>query len=1229
MHPFSPRHARACLGLPFALLTCAGTVFAGPQFTSVTPHPTDLVLGGTAFDGDFEFDQTAAGSPWAFVGLAGIVAEGPTAIPDITVPPVPSGTQCVFVGANAVFGVDPLLSPGIYRIEYQGARAQLDIPGVPDTLPDAVAQPFVRVDSGPLIALGDAEFGAAFSSAVSRPFVVEPGKSYQIGFLYAGSADPSVPTLPALIDDMRVREVDSWTDPSTWRGSPGAGSPGYPQAGDTVTIDGPSVVAIEGDVAASTLTVHGELVVPDVAGSLAADTILVRSEVPMGTSDLDPALLEIGRKSAPFSEEFTITLTGPMPDPSADSPSDKGLVVTNGAALELHGQDVPSWTRLLANIEEDASVLYVDDLSPGAAPTWSVGDEIVVAGSVAQFVGACDAAPFTHQRERRVITNIAEVEKSTLPVPAVVPGVGVPFLFSTDFSGTTVWEITVDSPFEHLHVGTSPESRDVTEVLQDGSGLSETRTLTLDQRAEVGLLSRNIVVTSEFDDLFPGETAFGPYAGSGGHIMIGGTDPAEPAGIAHVSGVELRNLGRSRQVGRYPFHWHLVRDEGFGQYIENSSVVDGFNRAVTIHGVDGARVSDLVCVDCLGHTVFFEDGSEEDNRVERTLVVGTRRPASGVDQTIPTDLNDNDFQSRAPAAFWLANPNNHIVDNVASDTVGSGYWFTFHQTVIGQSLDGVIGHNAGVRPLERPLGSFRGNVAHGCNMGVDINDGLRLTVNVSGLTPEEAAPIVQDTTNYVSRKNLRWLPLDENGDQLPAYLDDTTVYGCKTGVYAGIAPGTVTFRYMRAADNEQSLFLASYDRVIASWFWADSGNGIRAQSDPLLGTPTDLTVEAYRMYDGAGAVIDTRFEGYVDTSNRLIGHNAAANRFLNHRFVRCEHYDDNQPGAIPSLPWVQWTDFVCFLQNGSNCSTEGFGTENCDAVDAGAMKKTRGFGLIVHDVSGTLFDLSGFGKKLVARAPILLMPSSAPGVPLEPLYSNGNDVYESQRRFGLLKLRTPSTTLIQGPSDCSDDTTDQCVFVTEVNVSRVPPMASGPLGTLRLPVFGRSPSAAAYIPIQSFPFQQIPVMAEDDVRTLIRITPPPGQTYLDTDSCLDGFVPPKPLTTPPPHPTSPQCYDEISLALMDLEPDDRTVIGIQDFRPLTQNLPISSVCVFFGDTEIPISEPASGAANLEINGTMSDAAIYDADDDTLYFVIVKDNGVFAADETMILEKRDFVTINWN
>ena len=144
-------------------------------------------------------------------------------------------------------------------------------------------------------------------------------------------------------------------------------------------------------------------------------------------------------------------------------------------------------------------------------------------------------------------------------------------------------------------------------VMQSVSGAS------LDERAEVGLLTRNITIQGDSASL---------TTGIGGHVMV------MQGATAHVEGVTFTRMGQKARLARYPMHWHMAGAVD-GQYFRNNSVWKSFNRCLTVHGTDNVVADGNVCHDHIGHGFFLEDGAESGNTFTGNLVMTTRAPASG------------------------------------------------------------------------------------------------------------------------------------------------------------------------------------------------------------------------------------------------------------------------------------------------------------------------------------------------------------------------------------------------------------------------------------------------------------------------------------------------------------------------------------------------------------------------------------------------------------------------
>ncbi|KTF94682.1 hypothetical protein cypCar_00015106, partial [Cyprinus carpio] len=143
----------------------------------------------------------------------------------------------------------------------------------------------------------------------------------------------------------------------------------------------------------------------------------------------------------------------------------------------------------------------------------------------------------------------------------------------------------------------------------------------VDMRAEVGLLTRNILIRGEMEPTCYGNEAckFFSFDTFGGHLKT-----ERGFRSVHVEGVEFKHMGQ-QSMGHYPVHFHMNGDVdkkgGYDPptYVKDLSIHHTFSRCVTVHGTNGLLVKDVVGYDALGHCFFTEDGPEERNTFDHCL----------------------------------------------------------------------------------------------------------------------------------------------------------------------------------------------------------------------------------------------------------------------------------------------------------------------------------------------------------------------------------------------------------------------------------------------------------------------------------------------------------------------------------------------------------------------------------------------------------------------------------
>ena len=353
-------------------------------------------------------------------------------------------------------------------------------------------------------------------------------------------------------------------------------------------------------------------------------------------------LLQIGSEENPFKNNATITLTGPQED--VNTMGGRFLVSMAGGQLEIHGQSAKklSWAQISKSVATGDNQMLLDRNPIG----WKSGDKIAIAPS------GFDAF---------------ETEELTI----------------TGISGRTV-SFTPSLRFPHF------------------GELQEYEGKILDERAEVGLLNRNIKIQGAADSF---ENKFG------GHIMI-----MNSSGPVHIEGVEFTALGQPGLEARYNFHWHLAGDRE-GDYLRNSSVHHSLQRAVVVHQTDHVLVENVVTYDVLNHAFIpAEDGNEIDNTFKNNLALLTRNPEKGF-FAFPKDGGKTSTQGeQRSSGFWMRNPHNNIIGNhVGGVEKGNGFFLDTR----GRSRD-----FKDFDLLPRNV-VFDGNVAHSCSVPGNLgNEGV-------------------------------------------------------------------------------------------------------------------------------------------------------------------------------------------------------------------------------------------------------------------------------------------------------------------------------------------------------------------------------------------------------------------------------------------------------------------------------------------------------------------------
>lgn len=395
-------------------------------------------------------------------------------------------------------------------------------------------------------------------------------------------------------------------------------------------------------IAGDDITINqGSIILMD-ASPEAIGKLMVRGELQLDDVDLDitaerimidsGGLLVAGSELTPLSSQITITLN--EIDAGSGAMGDRVLGVMTGGELQLHGKrrDSRSWTQITADVEPGDTQLHLLE-----NVDWQPGDQIALAPS--------GYDPF-------------EAEQLTV----------------TDNIGGRIIQVT--PPLEFAHLGR-------VEVMAGKS---------LDMRAEVGLLTRNIVVQAPVDS---------QHDEFGFHAMF------MPNSTVNIEGVEFRRGGQIRKPARYSVHWHrgASNNDGSDDYIRRSSIHDSFQRGIVTHGIDNVLVEENVVFNVFGHAYIpSEDGVERDNIYQGNLAMLYKRRDSA-DFSFPRDDHtlSNQAEHRS-SGFWYRNYHNILIGNHAAGG-DEGIGFFIDSRLLSNSVRSDIVEDS------RPI-IFKDNLAH-------------------------------------------------------------------------------------------------------------------------------------------------------------------------------------------------------------------------------------------------------------------------------------------------------------------------------------------------------------------------------------------------------------------------------------------------------------------------------------------------------------------------------------
>ena len=571
----------------------------------------------------------------------------------------------------------------------------------------------------------------------------------------------------------RYKYANYWSDLDTWSGEfiPIAGNSVSIPKGQTLVVDVDSTPILKA------IVVEGSLIFapdadPNHHRTFDAEYIFVYED----------AVFEAGTEDNRYTSKLTITMHGTREDAQIPVYGNKGIFVRKGQ-LDMHGvvRDY-TWTELATTVEP-----LQNQITLNAKVDWKAGEEIVI-------------APTDFEVDH------AEAFKIT----------------AVDNSGSTT-KLTLNTTTAYKHYAGSKS-------YTGSNGVNADMTKTLEMRAEVGLLTRNVVYKGSDHD-----SVAKRY---GAHIMMHSSGDDSLTG--RISYVEFTQVGQAFQLGRYPIHFHMIGTV-HNSYVKGNAIHHTYNRACTIHGVHYLTIENNVAYETMGHTFFIEDGAETKNLLKNNLAVKTKRSWSllNTDQT--------------PASFWITHPDNQFIGNHAAGSDRYGFWFDLQTNPTGPSFD------PNICPEFEQLGEFTGNVAHS-----NGRYGLRIFHRFTPVTNPCAASAGGAHNNREQPDPSVSVPID-------THFRDFLGYKNKRTAVIAEELGALKFHNIRAADN---LLSGVEFGITQAGPWLNDSSDYHLQDALIVGASenaeevqkTHMEVETTRGIKGARTekmrIKDTIFAGF-------------------------------------------------------------------------------------------------------------------------------------------------------------------------------------------------------------------------------------------------------------------------------------------------------------------------------------------------------------------------------
>ncbi|HUA36572.1 MAG TPA: G8 domain-containing protein [Candidatus Binataceae bacterium] len=385
-----------------------------------------------------------------------------------------------------------------------------------------------------------------------------------------------------------------------------------------------------------TINKGGTLIVPDTQTQLGQVSLTTTGIDVFGTLEIGSSVCPIGTlaSSVTAGPRVVVTFTGDRPPSTQCGDLSKGATGNGTCPGYQKGIQVES-----GGIIRMFGRKGVPGALPNAGVNWTylaepAGDPTKFAGSTGVLEPPTSAANVIYTASR------TDADEGGAGIAAWKPGDWIA-VATTSFSpwetefvqiqsigkdptaGSTGSKITLSQPLAFYHFGGANPGVPSTGNYDAGSSTTQRQNLNfgVDERAEVALISRSILLTSDADS-----TAGSKHWGGELKFLQGLTEVS-------MQGVELQKFGKE-QLGSYPIHFHLDGDLGAKKILVDSNSVDhSYNKCITVHSTQNVKYTNNVCARITGHIFYEEVGNENNITFDGNVGIGAMSNSFDVNTT--------------------------------------------------------------------------------------------------------------------------------------------------------------------------------------------------------------------------------------------------------------------------------------------------------------------------------------------------------------------------------------------------------------------------------------------------------------------------------------------------------------------------------------------------------------------------------------------------------------------